>query len=181
MTDSYLHWLTLRELAACWEGGRQANWLSSSWLMAGFGRNGRLAAHHHFSLQIAWKWWILLECFGRDAWTQLVDSHFVFSINMWMWMLWVTSTTTLGVGSFLCRYKYCLHAPKAEIRIRWSRGGLLNKAFRWLNYWTNRDVYLQQDSRAWWSFWTQQQNQSCIKLCVPIICTSLQHWTRRFF
>lgn len=39
VTDSYLHWLTLRELAACWEGGgRQANWLSSSWLMAGFRR-----------------------------------------------------------------------------------------------------------------------------------------------
>lgn len=76
VTDSYLHWLTLREPAACWEGGCQANWLSSSWLMAGFGRNGRPAAHHHFSLQIALKWWILLECFGRDVWTRLVNSHF---------------------------------------------------------------------------------------------------------
>lgn len=27
----------------------------------------------------------------------------------------------------------------------------------------------------------QQQNQSCIKLCVPMICSSRQHWTRRFF
>lgn len=146
--------------------------------MAGFVGNGRLAAHHHFSLQIAWKLWILLECFGRDARTWLADSHFVFSINMWMF--WVTTTTTLGVGNFLCRYKYCLYAPKAEIRIRWSQGGLLNKAFWWLNYWTNRDVYLQQDSGAWWSFWTQQQNQSGIKLRVSIICSRIQHWARFF-
>lgn len=40
VTDSYLLWLTLRELEACWEEGCQANWLSSSWLMVGFGRNG---------------------------------------------------------------------------------------------------------------------------------------------
>lgn len=59
LTDSYLHWLTLGELEACWEGGRQTNWLSSSWLMAGFVKNGRPAAHHHFSPQIAWKLWIL--------------------------------------------------------------------------------------------------------------------------
>lgn len=49
-------------------GGRQANWLCSSCLMAGYRRNCRPASRRRFSPQIDGKWWILSECFGSDAW-----------------------------------------------------------------------------------------------------------------
>lgn len=140
VTDSYLHWLTLRELAACWDRGLWRGWpgkLTVFQLVDGWRRKEAQTAHRHFSLQIDWKWWILLQCLGRDAWTLLclfhkcVDgtSHYQYHP---------------GCGEFFFDdINSCLHTPKAEIRIRWNQEGLLNKAFRRLNYWTNRDAYLQ--------------------------------------
>lgn len=83
VTDSYLHWLTLRELAARWEGGRQANWLSSSWLMAGFGRkNGRPRSPPPFfsvdSLEV-------MNPVGM-FWQRCMDSASQFSLCLFPWM-----------------------------------------------------------------------------------------------
>lgn len=183
--DSYLHWLTLRELAACWEegGAKLIDCPPAGWWLAWEETVGPKPAAI-----------FLPQCPGNDksCWNILAEMHgpnsSILTLSFFHKHVGVdvcespSPPPLLRVwGVFFCCYKCCLHAPKAEIRIRWSWGAPLNKAFRWLNYWTNRDVYLQQNSRAWWSFWTQQQNQSCIKLCVPIICSSLLCWTCWFF
>lgn len=111
VTDSYLHWLTLRELAARWEGGRQANWLCSSCLMAGYRRNGRPAARRCFSPQIDGKWWILSECLAATPEPRLVNSHFVFPINVWMLS---HRHYHPGCAELSSRYKYYLHTPKGR-------------------------------------------------------------------
>lgn len=120
------HWVNWKPAE---RGGHQANWLSYSWSMAGFRRKCRPATCY-FSSAYSLETMDLEELFWQGCMNCcrkfslcLFLSH--AHVDVWLWL-----NTTLGVGIFLCCYKYCLHAAKPKIRIRWSQGGLLNKAFQ---------------------------------------------------
>lgn len=160
-------WLTAicndwhEEPAACWERGRQINCLPYSWLMVGLQKKRQSPPSFLFCG---------LTRNDDSCSSVLAEMHEVDSSPPpppWVW------------GFFFAFYKYCLFLTKAEIRIRER---LLNKAFQRLNYWTEkRCIPAAKQQGLMVFFWTQQQNQSCIKLCVPVICSSLRRRTGRFF